>query len=149
MKTQQIVALHLCRLPSVNGRPGLVSLTVSAGNSNGSRHKLGDLTDVALRGRLAQYDLHPAIEVAAIRRALQSENGEITVREGWPGLESCLKFWNGFSGSRIRPVEWTCGSCAAVHRDNVGSNVGEVYWRTCGCGASQRITTVSEIPQRP
>jgi hypothetical protein len=149
MKTQQIINLHLCRLPSVNGMPGLVSLTVCDGTGDGSKHKLGDLTDVALRGRLAHYDLHPANELAVIRRALQSDNGEITIHEGWPGLQSCLKFWNGFTGSRIRPVEWTCENCAAVHRDNVGSNVGETYARACRCGRIQRITTISEIPARP
>jgi len=149
MKTQQIIALRLCRLPSMNGLPGLVSLTVSGANDSGSTRKVGDLTDVALRGRLAHYDLHPANEVAEIRRVLQNDHGEITVHEGWPGLESCLKFWNGFTGSRIRPVEWTCENCATVHRDNVGANVGETYARACRCGRIQRITTISEIPARP
>jgi len=149
MKTQQIIALRFCRLPSVTGAPGLVSLTVSGANGNGSGRKIGDLTDVALRGRLAHYDLHPANEVAGIRRALQPDNGEVTVHEGWPGMDSCLKFWNDFTGSRIRPVEWTCEACAAVHRDNVGASVGEIYARACRCGRIQRITTASEIPARP
>ncbi|HEX4440311.1 MAG TPA: hypothetical protein VH854_09595 [Thermoanaerobaculia bacterium] len=149
MKTQQIIALRLCRLPSVNGVPGLVALSVTGTNENGSGRKIGDLTDVALRGRLAHYDLHPANEVAVIRRALQTDHGEITVHEGWPGIESCLKFWSGFVGSRIRPVEWTCENCAAVHRDNVGATVGETYARACRCGRIQRITTASEIPARP
>ena len=148
-RTQQIFALSLFRLPRVDDSPGLVALTISGAGSQERGRKVGDLTDVALRGRLAHFGAHSAIEVAAIRRALQSDDGQITVHEGWPALGSCLKFWIDFTGSQIRPVEWKCERCQAVHLDNVGANVGERYSRACRCGRVTRITTVTDIPPRP
>jgi hypothetical protein len=145
-KTQQAFALRLSRLPRVDETPGLVALSISGASGDESR-KVGDLTDVALRGRLAHFGIHSANEVATIRRALQADDGQITVHEDWPGLDSCLKFWNDFTGSQIRLVEWTC-ECEALHRDNVGANVGETYSRGCRCGRVRRITTVTDIPPR-
>lgn len=147
-KTQQIFALRLLRLPRVDDNPGLVALTISGSGAPEPGRKVGDLTDVALRGRLAHFGAHSAIEVAAIRRALQSDDGQITVHEGWPGLGSCLRFWIDFTGSQIRQVEWKCEQCEALHTDNVGANVGETYARRCRCGRTTRITTATDIPPR-
>jgi hypothetical protein len=147
-KTQQIFALSLSRLPRVDETRGLVALRVSGANGRGEGRKLGDLSDVALRGRLAHFGVHPANELAAIRRALDVDDGEITIHEGWPGLDSCLRFWNEFTGSQIRVVEWKCERCEAVHQDNVGANVGETYSRACRCGRVTRITTPTDIPPR-
>ena len=147
-KTQQIFTLHLIRLPRVDDRPGLVALSVGGAGALDPRQKLGELTDVALRGRLAHFGAHSANEVALIRRALQVEDGQIVVHEGWPGRASCLKFWNDFTGSQIKPVEWLCEKCQTIHRDNVGANVGETYARACRCGRITRITTVTDIPPR-
>jgi hypothetical protein len=146
-KTQQIFAIRFSRQPRVDESPGLVSLSVSGANGREGGQKIGDLTDIALRGRLAHFGVHSANEVAVIRRALQADDGEITIHEGWPGLDSCLKFWQDFTGSQIRLVEWKC-ECEAMHRDNVGANVGETYSRACRCGRIRRITTLSEIPPR-
>jgi hypothetical protein len=147
-KTQQIFALRLRRLPRVDDMPGLVTLSISGSAAADPARKVGDLTDIALRGRLAHFGAHPANEVAAIRRALQSDDGQITVHEAWPGLGSCLKFWIDFTGSQIRQVEWKCERCQALHSDNVGANVGETYSRACRCGRVTRVTTVTDIPAR-
>lgn len=146
MKTQQIFALKFSRLPKVDDTPGLVLLTIDVSNGVGPLRKVGALTDVALRGRLGHYDLHSANELSAIRKALQLDRGQVTVHEGWSGLSSCLKFWHGFIGSQIRPVEWTCEECAALNRENVGASVGETYSRACKCGKIERITTTSHLP---
>lgn len=145
MKTQQIFAIEFSRLPRVDESPGLVLLTID-GSNGAPRRKIGIITDVALRGRLAHYDLHSANEVAAIRQALRADHGHVTVHEGWSGLGSCLQFWHDFMGSQIRPVEWTCERCGAVNRENVGASVGETFSRACKCGKIKRITTVSHLP---
>jgi hypothetical protein len=145
MKTQQIFAIQFSRQPRVDDSPGLVLLAIDASNGAGPARRLGALTDVALRGRLAHYDLHSANEVAAIRRALGPDHGHFTVHEGWSGLGSCLQFWHDFIGSQIRPVEWTCDRCAAPHRESVGASVGETYSRACKCGKIKRITTVANL----
>ncbi len=146
MKKQEIFSIKLSRLPKVDESPGLVVLAIGTFDGAGPPRRIGALTDVALRGRLAHYDLHGANEVAAIRQALRAERGEITVREGWSGLGSCLHFWHDFVGSQIRPVEWTCEKCAAVNRENVGASVGETFSRACRCGKIKRITTVAHMP---
>jgi hypothetical protein len=145
MKTQQIFAIEFSRLPKVDDSPGLVLLAIRAENGAVPR-KIGAVTDVALRGRLAHYDLHGANEVAAIRKALKADDGRFTVHEGWPALASCLHFWHDFVGSQIRPVEWACDRCAALNRENVGSSVGETYSRACKCGTIKRITTAAHLP---
>jgi hypothetical protein len=146
MKTQQIFAIKFRRLPKVDDLPGLVVLAIDKPDGTGPR-RLGTLTDVALRSRLAHYDLHPANEVAAIRKALQADHGHVTVHEGWPGLGSCLQFWLDFVGSRIRPIEWTCERCATANREDVGASVGETYSRACKCGKVKRITTAPYLPR--
>ena len=145
MKTQQIFAIRFMRQPRVDDLPGLVSLAIDASPGTAPPRKIGALTDVALRGRLAHYDLHSANEVAAIRKALLMDSGQMTVHEGWPGFASCLRFWQDFIGSRIRSVEWTCERCSAVNKENVGSSVGETYSRACKCGRVKRITTTSSL----
>ena len=147
-KTQAIFTLRLSRLPRVDRTPGLVALSVAGVGALDRGQKIGELTDVALRGRLAHFGAHSANEVAAIRRTLQADDGEITIHEGWPALSNCLTFWNDFTGSQIRSVEWKCERCEALHRDNVGANVGETYARACRCGRITRITTVTDIPPR-
>ncbi|MFY9551471.1 MAG: hypothetical protein WAU32_10000 [Thermoanaerobaculia bacterium] len=146
MKTQQVFAIKFSRQPRVDESPGLVYLTIDGSNGVGPPRKVGALTDVALRGRLAHYDLHSANEVAAIRQALRPDHGHVTVHEGWSGLGSCLQFWHDFTGSQIRVVEWTCERCSALNRENVGSSVGETYSRACKCGKIRRITTAAHLP---
>ncbi len=147
MKTQQIFAINFRRLPRVDESPGLVLLAIDAPDRAGPARKLGVLTDVALRSRLAHFDVHPANEVAAIRKALQADHGHVTVHEGWPGLGSCLQFWLDFVGSRIRPIEWTCERCATANREDVGASVGETYSRACKCGKVKRITAAAYLPR--
>jgi hypothetical protein len=144
MKTQQIFEIRFARQPRVDESPGLVALAIGTPEATPSR-KIGILTDAALRGRLAHFDVHSANEVAAIRKALTPDSGQMTVHEGWPALASCLGFWEGFAGSRIRAVEWTCERCSAVNRENIGSSVGETYSRACKCGRVKRITTASSL----
>jgi hypothetical protein len=141
MKTQPIFAIQLVRQPRVDDSPGLVALAIGASTDATSPRKIGAVTDVALRGRLAHFDLHSANEVAAIRKALTADCGRMTVHEGWAGLSSCLDFWQDFAGSRIRTVEWSCERCSAVNRENIGSSVDETYSLACKCGRVQRITT--------
>ena len=125
MRPQQILALKLCRLPAVGETPGLILLTVDVSDGVDRPRQVGVLTDVALRGRLGHYDLHSANELAAIRKALQPESGQITIHETWAGPGSCLRFWHDFVGSQIRPVEWICEGCSALNRLDVGASVGE------------------------
>ena len=145
MRAQQILALKLRRLPAVGETPGLIILTVDVSQGVEPPRQVGALTDVALRGRLGHYDLHSANELAAIRKALQPERGQITIHETWSGLGSCLRFWHDFVGSQIRPVEWICEGCAAVNRQNVGSSVGETSSHSCKCGRIERITASSPL----
>jgi hypothetical protein len=146
MKAQQQFAIEFSRQPNVDDAPGLVQLAIRESSGTVAPRKIGAVTDVALRGRLAHYDLHGANEVAAIRKALKAENGRITVHEGWPALASCLHFWHDFVGSQIRAVEWACEGCSAPNRENVGSSVGETYARVCKCGKIKRITTAAHLP---
>ena len=143
MKTQQIFAIRFVRQPRVDELPGLVTLSIGGDREAASSRKVGALTDVALRGRLAHFDLHSANEVAAIRKALIADSGQTTIYESWPGLSSCLHFWQDFAGSRVRAVEWICERCAAANREDVGSSVGETFSRACRCGRVKRITTSS------
>ena len=149
MRAQQILALKLFRLPAVGETPGLILLTVDVSDGVDRPRQVGVLTDVALRGRLGHYDLHSANELAAIRKALLPESGQITIHETWSGLGSCLRFWHDFVGSQIRPVEWTCEVCAALNRQDVGSNVGETSSHSCKCGRVERITTTSPLAPNP
>ena len=147
MRTQQIIAIRFSREPRVDESPGLVGLSIDESAGAVPPRRIGALTDVALRGRLAHFDLHSANEVAAIRKALAADCGQFTVHEGWPGLANCLRFWNDFVGSKIREVEWTCDRCSAVNREKVGSSEGETYSRACRCGRVKRITNVVHIPR--
>jgi hypothetical protein len=145
IKTQQVFAIEFRRLPRVEGAVGLVLASIDTSNGVSAPRKIGLLTDVALRGRLAHYDLHNANEVAAIRKALGQDNGRVTVYEGWSGLASCLRFWHSFVGSQIQPVEWICDKCAASNRTDVGASVGETFSRACKCGAVKKITTTARL----
>jgi hypothetical protein len=136
---QEGFAIVLSRLPAVDNAPGLISFLVDVGET-GAPAKPGTLTDAALRGRLAHFDAHSANEVAAVRKALSSENGQITVYESWSGVNGCLQFWRGFIGSQIRPIAWACEACGAANRDNIGGSVGESFLRRCACGQATRIT---------
>jgi hypothetical protein len=147
MKAAQIFAIGFRRLPRVGRTPGLVALAIHEAGGAKPPRKLGALTDAALRGRLAHWNLHSANEVAAIRQALGPDDGQVTVHEAWAGLGNCLQYWHDFTGSHIRAVEWTCEGCSTVNRENVGSSVGETYSRACKCGKVKRITTTSYIPQ--
>jgi hypothetical protein len=145
MNTSQTFAIHLSRQPGVNEAPGLILLTVDASQGAGPTTKIGALTDAALRGRLAHFDVHSANEIAVIRRALSSDAGQATVYESWPGLDSCVQFWYGFVGSRIRVMAWTCETCGKSGRENIGGSVGESFLRRCACGQATRLT----VPKTP
>jgi len=149
VRAQQILALKLSRLPAVDEKPGLILLTVDVSDGVDRPRQVGVLTDVALRGRLGHYDLHSANELAAIRKALQPESGQITIHETWAGPGSCLRFWHDFVGSQIRPVEWICEGCSALNRLDVGASVGETSSHSCKCGRIERITATSPLAPNP
>jgi hypothetical protein len=139
--SQQTFAIVLSRLPAVDNVLGLISFLVDITDGGVSpAAKPGTLTDAALRGRLAHFDAHSANEVAAIRKALSAENGQVTVYEAWSGVKGCLQFWHGFIGSQIRAIPWTCEACGSANRDSIGGSVGESFLRRCGCGQATRIT---------
>jgi hypothetical protein len=149
VKSRQTFAIRFSRLPRVADAPGLIALSVDTSNGTQAPKRIGALTDVALRGRLAHFDAHSANEVAAIRQALGPDRGEVTVYENWSNLGSCLQFWHGFVGSRIRSVDWTCAACAAPDRAEVGASVGESFLRRCRCGKVNRVTVTALIPAIP
>jgi hypothetical protein len=139
--SQQTFAIVLSRLPAVDNAPGLISFLVDiTGGGSSAAARPGTLTDAALRGRLAHFNVHSANEVAAVRKALSAENGQVTVYESWSGAGGCLQFWHGFIGSQIRPIAWTCEACGSANRDSIGGSVGESFLRRCVCGQATRIT---------
>ena len=127
-------AIRLSRLARVGETPGLIAVAVEAPIGGKRLARLGSLTDAALRGRLAHFDAHSANEIAALRRALASEGGEFVLTERWPAREGCLRFWYGFIGSKMRPVEWTCEKCASPRRETAGGASGESLFFGCACG---------------
>lgn len=144
---QQTFAIVLSRLPAVDNIPGLISFLVDiTGGGASATAKPGTLTDAALRGRLAHFNVHSANEVAAVRKALAMENGRVTVYEDWSGVNGCLQFWHGFIGSQVRPIAWTCEACGSANRDSIGGSVGESFLRRCGCGQATRITVPNYGP---
>lgn len=128
--------IRLTRLPPAGTAPGLAGLIAVAVQSPDRKRaaRLGSLTDVALRSRLAHFDAHSANEIAALRRALASEGGEFLLIERWPGREACLRSWYGFTGAKMRLIEWTCEKCAASCRENAGGGPGELFLLVCACG---------------
>jgi hypothetical protein len=139
-------AIVLSRLPAVESVPGLISFLVDSSGGTKVPIKTGILTDAALRGRLAYFDVHSANEIAAVRKALAIESGQVTVYESWPALDGCLRFWYGFKGSVIRPIAWTCEACQKQNRDSVGGSVGESFLRRCDCGQASRVTVPNHQP---
>lgn len=144
MNAPQTFAIVMSRLPGVDNAPGLILLTVDA--SGKAPKRVGTVTDAGLRGRLAHFDSHRANEIAAIRQALATERGEATVYESWPGIARCLQFWHGFTGSQIRPIEWTCEKCSATGSVEIGGSVGESVARRCSCGQINRMTVPKYMP---
>ena len=142
----QSFAIMLQRLPRVENAPGLISLMMDTSGGATPPTRIGTLTDAAVRGRLAQFDVHSANEIAAVRKALSIESGEATVHESWPGLNGCLQFWKGFVGSQIRPIPWTCEKCGASDRESIGGTVGESFLHRCACGQVTRITVPKYEP---
>ena len=139
------VAILLSRLPRIENAPGLILLRVDATGGASAPTTVGSLTDAALRGRLAHFDLHSANELAAVRHALANDAGEATVYENWFGLENCLQFWYGFAGSRIQIVAWTCEACGKTSRQNIGGTVGETLALLCACGRTSRATVPKTV----
>ena len=133
-------AIVLARLPRIADMPGLISLKVDTTEGVKAPARVGTLTDAALRSRLGHFDAHSANEIAAVRKALAIDSGEIILYESWPGLAGCLQFWHSFIGSQIRPVEWTCEKCGAPARASIGGSTGESFLRRCACGQVMRIT---------
>jgi hypothetical protein len=145
--SQQTFAIALSRLPAVDNAPGLISFLVDiTGSGTGAAARPGTLTDAALRGRLAHFNVHSANELAAVRKALSAANGRVTVYENWSGAGGCLQFWHGFIGSQIRPISWTCEACGLANQDSIGGSVGESFLRRCGCGQATRITVPKYAP---
>jgi hypothetical protein len=142
MSVSQTFAIKLSRLPRVQDLPGpgLIQLTVDTSRGIAHPAKVGALTDAALRGRLAHFDLHSANEIAAVRQALGQDGGWVTVHETWAGMGSCLKFWHGFVGSRIQPFAWLCEKCGNNSEENVGGTVGEQFGLRCKCGHVKQAT---------
>ncbi len=147
VSASQTVAILLSRLPRIENTPGLILLRVDASGGATAPTTVGTLTDAALRGRLAHFDLHSANEVAAVRHALAADSGEATVYESWVALENCLQFWYGFTGSRIRIVAWTCGTCGKTRRESIGGTVGETLTLLCACGQALRTTVPKTVGQ--
>ncbi len=139
-------AILLSRLPAVDNRPGLISFLIDGAGEGKPGGRPAALTDAALRGRLAHFDAHSANEIAAIRKALSVENGTTTVYENWGALDVCLRFWYGFVGSRIRPIESACEACGQLNRGSVGGSVGESFLRLCRCGQVSLITVPNQMP---
>ena len=139
MRRPQTFAIRLRRLAGVDGVPGLILLSVDGTDGTEAARKIGALTDVALRGRLAHFDLHSANELAAVRKELAKDRGRATVYESWPGLTSCVQFWHGFVGSQIKPMEWTCDKCGTAGGDSIGGSVGESFLCRCKCGQVNKI----------
>ncbi len=140
INTPQSFAIVLRRLPRVEDAPGLISLMMDTSGGAKPPTRIGTLTDAAVRGRLAQFDVHSANEIAAVRKALSTESGQATLYESWPGLNGCLQFWKGFVGSQICSIAWTCEKCGASDRESIGGSVGESFLRRCACGQVSRIT---------
>lgn len=142
---RQPVAIVLSRLPAVESTPGLIFFLIETGAAR-PLGRQGMLTDAALRSRLAFFDAHSANEIAAIRKALSADYGRTIVYEDWPELESCVRFWYGFAGSKIRPIESACEFCGKQDRGSVGGSIGESFLRRCGCGRASRITVANPPP---
>lgn len=134
----QSVAILLSRLPRTENAPGLILLRIEASGGASSPTTIGSLTDAALRGRLAHFDEHSANELAAVRHALACDAGEATVHERWFGLDDCLQFWHGFTGSQIRIVTLICEGCGKTSQQNIGGTVGESLALICDCGRPAR-----------
>ena len=145
MVAPQTVAILLSRLPRIENSPGLILLRVDTSGGATPPTTIGRLTDAALRGRLAHFDMHSANEVAAIRHALALDSGEATVYEHWTALQTCLQFWYGFNGSQIRIMAWTCETCGKTRRDSVGGTVGETFPLLCACGRTTRVTVPKTV----
>ncbi|HWZ86544.1 MAG TPA: hypothetical protein VN032_10105 [Thermoanaerobaculia bacterium] len=143
-KTQQF-GIALTRLPKVRETPGLIQITINSPETGAPARRLGNLTDAALRSRLAHFGAHDANELAALRHELRKDRGQATITESWESIANCMHFWHGFSGSQIRTIEWTCEHCAAPHRDDVGASVGESFLRACKCGEVKRITVTTRL----
>jgi hypothetical protein len=73
------------------------------------------------------------------------DNGQITVRESWSGLNSCLHFWHDFVGSQIPESGSSCG-IAAHEGYHLGASGGETFSRACKCGKIKKITTAAHLP---
>jgi hypothetical protein len=129
----------LKRLSPVDDAPGLIALRVDGSSGLQPTTRLGNLTDAALRGRLAHHDAHSANEIAALRKALAAEKGEFTLHESWAKREACLRFWFGFIGSKIHTIECVCEKCGAALRDRIGATAGEAFRLRCACGQVAQV----------
>jgi len=120
----------------VGTAPGALGLIAVAVESPDRKRavRLGSLTDVALRSRLAHFDAHPANEIAALRRALASAGGEFALTERWSERQACLHSWYGFTGAKMQLIEWTCEKCGAPCRESAGGGPGELFLLVCSCG---------------
>jgi hypothetical protein len=144
-KKNQTFGIRLTRLPKVRETPGLIQITINSLDTAAAPRRLGNLTDAAVRSRLAHFGAHSANELAALRQELRKDRGQVTISESWASIANCLHFWHGFTGSQIRTIEWTCEHCGCPHRDDVGASVGESFLRACKCGECKRITVTTRL----
>lgn len=128
---------------------GLISLVIGDHAGADSPRRIGILTDAALRGRLSHFDVHSANEIAAVRKALSTETGSVTLYESWPRFDACCHFWHGFTGSQVRLIEWVCDGCAERSHDYIGGTVGESFSRRCRCGKVIRVTLSRPVSPAP
>jgi len=140
MKPHPVFAIRLRRMSGPADAARLISIYITEPGESGVARRMGALTDIALRGRLAHWNAHPANEVAALWKALATDGGEATVYEGWPQLMSCWRFWRDFVGSRVVRLEWSCDGCQAPAARQVGAKSGETVVLACRCGTASRMT---------
>lgn len=138
--------IALVRLAPIDEAAGLIAVTVVSSARSRTPASIGFLTDAALRGRLSHFDWHSANEIAAIRRALATANGEITIYESWPGLAGCVEFWANFVGLQVHLMAWTCEQCGTAAQERIGGSVGETFPRRCECGKVTHLTIPKYAP---
>ena len=140
MKAGPVFAIRLRRLRRADDTARLISVSIADSGGKGVARRIGALTDIALRARLSHWNLHSANEVAALRKALDGEPGEVTLYEGWPAVGNCRHFWRDFVGSPITRLEWSCDGCQSPAGRQVGASRGETVPLKCKCGTVGRMT---------
>jgi hypothetical protein len=134
-----VFAIRFRRLRRGDDAARLVSVTIADSGGKGVARRIGALTDIALRARLAHWNLHSANDLSAVRKTLDGDRGEATLYESWPALASCWHFWRDFVGSQITRLEWSCDGCQSPAGREVGAIRGETVPLACKCGTVGRV----------